>query len=95
MWCGNKGKQIATAARAEFSVRGVPECQQNKRAAKQEGQYVIPTVSALPRQRPRFAAPYAQRSELKAQVNNALLGAFIATQCDSAAPASRRTAAVW
>jgi hypothetical protein len=25
-------------------------------------------------QRPRFAAPHAQRSELKASVNNALLG---------------------
>jgi hypothetical protein len=30
----------------------------------------------MPFQRPRFAAPHAQRSELKASVNNALLGSL-------------------
>jgi hypothetical protein len=33
-----------------------------------------PLDSIKPYQRSRFAAPYAQRSELKASVNNALLG---------------------
>jgi hypothetical protein len=34
-------------------------------------------------QRPRFAAPHAQRSELKASVNNALLGADFRKVCVS------------
>jgi len=37
-----------------------------------------PIDSVKPYQRSRFAAPYAQRSGLKASVNNALLGACTA-----------------